>query len=487
MARSRGLRLPADRVVLRQRHAADPDRGHARASRRARRLPGGGRRLDRVDPLGHRLPAARAGAGAARRALRRLQPGPTDLAVADGGRRSRRPCRHVRGGGAGRAADALDLAGLRLHRDHRCVPRAAASDRRHLRRAYPCAVVSRRRGGADRSWHAERRHRHLPGHSAVLPARLRCADPLSPARRQAGGGVMDQAIVISFILSVMTASTPLLLAATGELVTEKSGVLNLGVEGMMLVGAIVGFATTVHTGSSLLGVVAALFAGMAMSLIFAILTLTFLANQVATGLALTIFGTGLSALVGSSYVGTAVKPLPKIAFGLDALVYLSLIAVAGVAWFLRRSHRGLVLRAVGDSHDAAHAIGYPVILIRYAATLFGGAMSGLAGAYMSLAYSTSWAENMTAGRGWIALALVVFATWRPVWLLVGAYLFGGIMYGSLAIQAAGASLPIVVPSQLVSALPYLATIVVLVVISRDKVKIRLNAPACLGRPFHAAG
>jgi ABC-type uncharacterized transport system permease subunit len=302
---------------------------------------------------------------------------------------------------------------------------------------------------------------------------------------------MDQAIIISFILSVMTASTPLLLAATGELVTEKSGVLNLGVEGMMLVGAIVGFATTVHTGSALLGVVAALFAGMAMSLVFAILTLTFLANQVATGLALTIFGTGLSALIGSSYVGTAVEPLTKIAFGLDALVYLSLIAVAGVAWFLRRSHRGLVLRAVGDSHDAAHAIGYPVILIRYAATLFGGAMCGLAGAYMSLAYSTSWAENMTAGRGWIALALVVFATWRPIWLLVGAYLFGGIMYGSLAIQAAGAislfGQPVVVPSQLVSALPYLATIVVLVVISRDKVKIRLNAPACLGRPFHAAG
>ena len=302
---------------------------------------------------------------------------------------------------------------------------------------------------------------------------------------------MDQAIVISFILSVMTASTPLLLAATGELVTEKSGVLNLGVEGMMLVGAIVGFATTVHTGSSLLGVVAALFAGMAMALIFAILTLTFLANQVATGLALTIFGTGLSALVGAAYVGTAVEPMPRILFGLDALVYLSLLAVFGIAWFLRRSHRGLVLRAVGDSHDAAHAIGDPVVLIRYAATLFGGAMCGLAGAYMSLAYSTSWAENMTAGRGWIALALVVFATWRPVWLLVGAYLFGGIMYGSLAIQAAGAiSLfghPVVVPSQLVSALPYLATIVVLVVISRDKVKIRLNAPACLGRPFHAAG
>ena len=302
---------------------------------------------------------------------------------------------------------------------------------------------------------------------------------------------MDQAIIVSFVLSVMTASTPLLLAATGELVTEKSGVLNLGVEGMMLVGAIVGFAATVHTGSSALGLLAALLAGMAMSLIFAVLTLTFLANQVATGLALTIFGTGLSALVGASYVGTAVEPLPSILFGLDGLVYLSLIVLFGVAWFLRRSHRGLVLRAIGDSHDAAHAIGYPVILIRYLATLFGGAMCGLGGAYMSLAYSTSWAENMTAGRGWIALALVVFATWRPVWLLVGAYLFGGIMYGSLAIQAAGAiSLfghPLVVPSQLVSALPYLATIVVLVVISRDRARIRLNAPACLGRPFHAAG
>lgn len=308
---------------------------------------------------------------------------------------------------------------------------------------------------------------------------------------------MNQVLIVSFILSVMTASTPLLLAAIGELVTEKSGVLNLGVEGMMLVGAIVGFATTVHTGSATLGIVCAVLAGMGMALIFGILTLTFLANQVATGLALTIFGTGLSALVGAGYVGTAVPPLPKLAiagisdlpyvgpilFGQDALVYLSLFVVIGVAWFLRRTHRGLVVRAVGDSHEAAHAIGYPVILIRYLATLFGGAMSGLAGAYMSLAYSTSWAENMTAGRGWIALALVVFATWRPAWLLVGAYLFGGIMYLSLYVQGLG----VAIPSQLVSALPYMATILVLVVISRDRVKIRLNAPACLGRPFHAAG
>jgi simple sugar transport system permease protein len=310
-------------------------------------------------------------------------------------------------------------------------------------------------------------------------------------------------IVVSFVVAVMTASTPLLMAATGELVTEKSGVLNLGVEGMMLVGAIAAFATTVATGSAALGVIAAALAGVAMALVFAFLTLSLLANQVATGLALTIFGTGLSALVGSGYVGMALQPLPKlsiaglsalplvgpIVFGQDGLVYFSFAILAGVGWFLFRTHRGLVLRAVGDSHEAAHAIGYPVIAIRYAATLFGGALCGLAGAYMSLAYSPSWAENMTAGRGWIALALVVFATWRPLYLLLGAYLFGGIMYSSFYLQGLGQAMPfgLVIPSQFISALPYLATIVVLVAISSDRAKIRMNAPACLGRAFHAAG
>ncbi|MDY0885168.1 ABC transporter permease [Dongia soli] len=303
--------------------------------------------------------------------------------------------------------------------------------------------------------------------------------------------------MINILLSIMTASTPLLLAATGELVAEKSGVLNLGLEGMMLVGAVIGFATAVHTGSASLGVLAAVLAGIAMSLVFAFLSLTLMANQVATGLALTIFGTGLSALMGAGYVGTALQPLPKLTipalsdlpvlgpllFHQDALIYGSFILLIAVAWFLYRSHAGLVLRAVGDSHDAAHAIGYPVIAIRYAATAFGGGMAGLAGAYMSLAYSPSWSENMTAGRGWIALALVVFATWRPGWLLLGAYLFGGIMYMSLYIQGLGVNLP----SQFISSLPYLATIVVLVMISRDRLRIRLNAPACLGRPFFAAG
>ncbi|HVI88632.1 MAG TPA: ABC transporter permease [Dongiaceae bacterium] len=301
---------------------------------------------------------------------------------------------------------------------------------------------------------------------------------------------------VNIILSIITASTPLLLAATGELITEKSGVLNLGVEGMMLVGAVIGFAASVHSGSALVGVIAAVAAGVAMAMVFSVLSLSLLANQVATGLALTIFGTGLSALMGAGYVGTALQPLPKltipglsdlpffgpILFHQDALVYASFLIVAGAAWFLYRSQAGLVLRAVGDSHDAAHAIGYPVKLIRYLAAGFGGGMSGLAGAYMSLAYSPSWSENMTAGRGWIALALVVFATWRPVWLLIGAYLFGSIMYFSLYLQGLGVHLP----SQLISSLPYLATIVVLVIISRDSTKIRLNAPSCLGKPFHAA-
>lgn len=301
----------------------------------------------------------------------------------------------------------------------------------------------------------------------------------------------------SFVLSVIIASTPLLLAAAGELVTERSGVLNLGIEGMMLVGAIIAFAVTVSTGSSILGILAGMLTGVAMSLVFAVLTLTFLANQVATGLALTIFGTGLSAMIGKGYIGIVVPRLPQIHlpvlsdipafgpifFGQDMLVYASFVLVFIIYWFLYRTHAGLVLRAVGDSHDAAHAIGFPVIRIRYLAVMFGGATSGLAGAYMALAYNTSWSEGMTAGRGWIALALVVFATWRPFWLVVGAYLFGGIMYMSLYIQGFGFH----IPSQFISALPYLATSVVLVAISRDRKRVRMNAPACLGKPFHAAG
>lgn len=305
------------------------------------------------------------------------------------------------------------------------------------------------------------------------------------------GGLDTTAAVL---ITVVGAATPLLFAALGELVTEKSGVLNLGVEGMMLVGAVAGFATAIGSGSIVLAILVAALAGAGMALLFGILTLTLLANQVATGLALTMFGIGLSSLIGQDFVGTPLSGLDKLyvpgltdlpvigplLFGQDALVYLSFAAVLGVSWFLYRSRGGLVLRAVGENHDAAHAIGYPVVRIRYLAVLFGGAMSGLAGGYLSLAYTPMWAENMTAGRGWIALALVVFATWKPGRVLLGAYLFGGVTILQLHVQGFG----IAAPSQLLSMLPYVATILVLVLISRDSIRIRLNAPAAIGKVFH---
>ena len=304
-------------------------------------------------------------------------------------------------------------------------------------------------------------------------------------------------ILTSLVVSIMAAATPLLLAAIGELVVERVAVLNLGVEGMMLMGAIAGFATAHETGNLMLALAAAVLAGMALSLLFAVLTLTLQANQTATGLALTIFGRGFSALVGAGYVGIAAPTLPKVhvpvlsdipvlgpvLFSYDPLVYLALASLAAVAWFLARTHAGLILRAIGDQHDAAHVLGYKVIRIRYLAVLFGGAMAGLAGAYMSLAYTPLWAQDMIAGRGWVALALVTFSAWRPFWLLIGAWLFGGIMYLSLYVQGLG----VPVPSALLSALPYIGTVVVLVLISRDRRRIRLHRPAMLGRSFQPTG
>ncbi len=305
---------------------------------------------------------------------------------------------------------------------------------------------------------------------------------------------MDTAAAV--LVSMMAAATPLLYAALGELVTEKSGVLNLGVEGMMITGAVTAFAAATITGSSALGIVAGAAAATALSLIFALLTLSLVANQVATGLALTIFGIGFSALIGQGYVGTPLDALPKldipgisdltfigpVLFGHDFLVYFSFVMVGAVAWFLYRTRAGLVLRAVGESHDAAHAIGYPVIAIRYLAVAFGGAMAGLGGAYLSLAYTPMWIENMTAGRGWIALALVVFATWRPGRVLLGAYLFGGVTI----LQLHGQGFGLDIASQVLSMLPYIATILVLVLISSDRALIRLNAPADIGRIFRPA-
>jgi ABC-type uncharacterized transport system permease subunit len=299
-------------------------------------------------------------------------------------------------------------------------------------------------------------------------------------------------------LSIVTASTPLLFAAIGELVVEKSGVLNLGVEGMMLAGAVMAFIVGLETGSGVLAAAAGAAMGALMASLFALLTLGLLTNQVATGLALTLFGIGLSALLGQSYVGTPLEALPKldipfltdlpvlgpILFGQDALVYLSFVMTGAVAWFLARTRGGLVLRAVGENPDAAHAIGYPVLRIRLLAVLFGGAMAGLGGAYLSLVYTPLWAEEMTAGRGWIALALVVFATWRPGRVLLGAYLFGGLTLAQLHLQGLGG---VAVASQFLNMIPYVATIVVLVLISRDATRIRLNAPASIGKVFHPDG
>jgi len=302
-------------------------------------------------------------------------------------------------------------------------------------------------------------------------------------------------LLIASIMTMMTAATPLVFAATGELVAEKSGVLNLGVEGMMLTGAVFGFAAVTLTGEPLIGLAAAIVMGVLASMIFGVLTLSLLSNQVATGLALTIFGTGLSALVGLDYVGKTIEQiraihipvltdLPivgRLLFGHDPLVYVSIVLLGVTHWFLKHTRWGMILRAVGDSDQSAHAIGYPVIAIRYAAVAFGGAMAGLGGAYLSLVYTPLWAEHMTAGRGWIALALVVFASWRPTRVLLGAVLFGGITILQLNAQAAGLG----IPASFMSMLPYIATIVVLVLISRDSIRIRLNAPACLGRPFRA--
>jgi len=299
--------------------------------------------------------------------------------------------------------------------------------------------------------------------------------------------------LVPAILTIITAATPLLFAALGELITEKSGVLNLGVEGMMIMGAVIGFVLVHYTGSPVVAILGSMVAGALLAAVFVILVLVFHASQVPTGLALTIFGLGLSALIGQSMIGIAYDGIPKISIPLlselpiigeiffhqDILVYLSIVMVGVVWWFLTKTRSGLILRAVGDSHDAAHAMGYSVFKIRLLATLFGGAMAGVGGAYLSLSYSPLWVEGMTAGRGWIALALVVFASWRVGRLLLGAYLFGGITILQLHAQALG----IGIPSQVMSMLPYLATIVVLVLISRDKKQIKLNAPASLGKAF----
>lgn len=302
--------------------------------------------------------------------------------------------------------------------------------------------------------------------------------------------------IIILTATLMAASTPVLLAATGELIAEKAGVLNLGVEGMMIMGAMAGFAVAVTTGSPVAGFLAGAVAGALMALLFAVLTQVLLSNQTATGLALTLFGLGLSALFGKGYEGVRPPSTGKVPFGPlaeipvigpvlfshDWVVYASLILVA-VTWaFLRFTRAGLILRAVGESHDAAHALGYRVIAVRIAALAFGGALAGLGGAYLSLVRVPQWTEGMTAGAGWIALAIVVFASWRAERVLIGAYLFGGITALQLQLQAAGYAIPV----HLLSMAPYIITIVVLVILSAIHRHGAQAAPADLGRSFHAS-
>ncbi len=318
-------------------------------------------------------------------------------------------------------------------------------------------------------------------------------------------------ITVNILMTVATAATPLLIAAIGELVVERSGVLNLGVEGMMIMGAVGGFGAGYLTGSPWIGLLAAILLGALFSLPFAFLTLTIATNQVATGLSLTLLGLGLSGMIGTSFVGLPGERLPnlyipfltdvpvvgKLLFGQDPIFYLSIALTFGVAWFLFRTRTGLTLRSIGDSHASAHALGIRVVRYRYLAVMFGGACAGLAGGHLSLVYTPQWVENMSAGRGWIALALVVFASWRPWRVLIGAYIFGLIWIGQLHVQAIDlqqlASLPWLVykpvellksvPTQFLSSLPYLATVAVLVLISRNKRLTMMNTPASLGQPF----
>ncbi|QCO22197.1 ABC transporter permease [Acinetobacter cumulans] len=298
----------------------------------------------------------------------------------------------------------------------------------------------------------------------------------------------------AILAGTIAAATPLIFAGLGELVAERTGVINLGVEGMMLVGAIAGFAFAAHYEASVASalLVGAL-AGMFMSLIFAFFTLSLSTNQSACGLALTIFGIGISAFIGQNYVSMALPGLQNmnipgladipfigpVLFQQNYVVYLSILAFAVIWWVLAKTRLGLLLKAVGESPESAHAMGYNVLAIRYCAVLFGGAMAGVGGAFLSTVYTPMWIENMVAGRGWIAIALVVFATWKPTRLMLGAYLFGGVTILQFHAQALGLK----VPNELLSALPYVATIVVLVIISRDKKLLKMNLPASLGKTF----
>ena len=285
---------------------------------------------------------------------------------------------------------------------------------------------------------------------------------------------MNIDLIIGILNIVLISTTPLVFAGIGELVTEKSGVLNLGLEGLMLVGAVTGFITLVLTGNYFYSLFFSIISGVILSGIFAFLVLNLMTNQIATGLALTIFGIGLSAMLGKKFSGTPIEGLNPYYF-----IVISFLLVFMVSYFLSKTKSGLIVRAVGEDHNSAYALGYNVIKTRYMTIIFGGVMSSLAGFYISICYAPMWQEGMTAGRGWIALALVVFATWKPWRLLVGAYIFGGVAIMQMNLQAIGVKLP----GQFFNMMPYLATIIVLVFISSNKLRLKLSAPASLNMPF----
>ncbi len=296
------------------------------------------------------------------------------------------------------------------------------------------------------------------------------------------------------VAATLSAGTVLAIAALGLLINEKAGIVNLGAEGMMLCAALAGFVTVVHTGNSWLGFGAGMLAGALLASLFGVLVIWLNTNQYATGLALSLFGAGFSAFAGTRYVQEKLPeqshyPVPFLSdlpfvgpafFRQHPMVYLTIALTFGLIWFLYRTRAGLVLRSVGESPESAHALGYPVRRIRLAAVMVGGALCGLAGAYVSVVYTPLWVEGMIAGKGWIALALTTFATWRPARVLLGAYLFGGVTMLQFHLQGLGVD----IPSQFLTMLPYLATIVVLVLISRNPQWIRLNMPSSIGKPFH---
>jgi general nucleoside transport system permease protein len=296
------------------------------------------------------------------------------------------------------------------------------------------------------------------------------------------------------LAATLNAGTVLAIAALGLLINEKAGIVNLGAEGLMLCAAVAGFATVVHTGNDWLGFAAGAGAGALLAAIFGVLVIWLNTNQYATGLALSLFGVGFSAFAGIGYVQEKLPERPQFAvpflsdipllgsavFKQHPMVYAAVALVGGLVWFLYRTRTGLVLRSVGENPDAAHALGYPVRRIRLAAVVAGGALCGLAGAYLSVIYTPLWVEGMVAGKGWIALALTTFATWRPARVLLGAYLFGGVTMLQFHLQGQGVD----VPSQFLTMLPYIATIVVLALISRNPAWIRINMPASLGKPFY---